>query len=167
MNSNNSNMLLFDFNNNNVITKLKIIKFQTVTYDDLNIEYEDIDILNKQFYDINQSIIKYKAFIHNLEIEKKDIIKNNKIINCNNKDNNLINKAFFIETLKTNNLIKKGINDQIQLIQLIIDDSYKLFKGIKKKINLINKVNDSVYYIITNKLDFSDKKLGEIYKKRW
>ena len=76
-------------------------------------------------------------------------------------------KAFFIETLKTNNLIKKGINDQIQLIQLIIDDSYKLFKGIKKKINLINKVNDSVYYIITNKLDFSDKKLGEIYKKRW
>ena len=36
MNNNNSNILLFDFNNDNVITKLKIIKFQTVTYDDLN-----------------------------------------------------------------------------------------------------------------------------------
>ena len=35
------------------------------------------------------------------------------------------------------------------------------------KINLINKVNDSIYYIITNKLDFSNEKLGEIYKKRW
>lgn len=167
MNDNNNNILLFDFINNDIVTKLKIIKFQTVTYDDLNIKYEDIDNLNKQFYDINQSIIKHKLFIHNLEIEKKDIIKNNKIINCNKKDKNVINKAFYIKILKTNNLIKKEIDNQINLIQLIIDDSYKLFKIIKNKINLINKVNDSVYYIITNKIDFSNEKLNEIYKKRW
>lgn len=71
MNDNNNNILLFDFINNDIVTKLKIIKFQTVTYDDLNIKYEDIDNLNKQFYDINQSIIKHKSFIHNLEIEKR------------------------------------------------------------------------------------------------
>ena len=106
------------------------------------------------------------VLIHNLEIEKKDIIKNNKIINCN-KDNMLTNKAFFIKTLKTNNLIKKDINEQINLIKLIINDSYKIFNVIKNKINLINKVNDSVYYIITNKIDFSNEKLNEIYKKRW
>ena len=167
MNNNNSDILLFDFNNDNVITKLKIIKFQTVTYDDLNIKYENIDNLNKQFNDIKQTIIKNKAFIYDLEIEKKDIKKNNKIINSNYKDNKLINNSLFIKILKTNNLINKKINEQIKSLQLIIDDSYELFKIIKKKINLINKVNDSVYYIITNKIDFSNEKLNEIYKKRW
>ena len=67
MNDNNNNILLFDFINNDIVTKLKIIKFQTVTYDDLNIKYEDIDNLNKQFYDINQSIVIKQDFRKNFK----------------------------------------------------------------------------------------------------
>jgi hypothetical protein len=165
LNNINKNELLFDFINEDKIIKFKIIKFQTVTLKDVNIKYEDIediDNLNKQSYDINQFIIKQQSLIHNLVNEKNDIIKNNKTINkIKNNDHN------FIKILKTNNLIKKQIMKQIDIIKIIINDSYKLFKIIKNKINQINKINDSIYYIITNKIDYSFDKLSEIYKKRW
>ena len=83
------------------------------------------------------------------------------------KNNLLLTKKIYIKSIKYNNLRKKNINNEIDYFKNLFDNLYKIRNKIKNKKNLIETVNDSTYYIITNKIDLSNEKIKEIYKKRW
>jgi len=64
-------------------------------------------------------------------------------------------------------IVKKKIINNIEKVNSYIDFYLKTNNIIKQKIGLINKVNDSIYYIVTNKIELTDDKIKELYKKRW
>lgn len=85
------------------------------------------------------------------------IIKNNIYIFVEFKKNLLINKK--------RNIRRKKINDNMNLFNSMLEQMYKLNKTITNKIKLINKINDSTHYIITNKIQFEYNKIKSIHKK--
>jgi len=78
-------------------------------------------------------------------------------------DNDKIKKNI----IKNNMIVKKKIINNIEKVNSYIDFYLKTNNIIKQKIGLINKVNDSIYYIVTNKIELTDDKIKELYKKRW
>jgi len=164
-NKNDSESYLYDYQYNNKIIKFKVVKYQT--YIDESIKNEDIDSLNKEFDKINQFISNTKTNISNLLKEYNTLKIQNKKMNDIIKNNLILTKKIYIKSIKYNNLRKKNINNEIDYFKNLLDNLYKIRNKIKNKKNLIETVNDSTYYIITNKIDLSNEKIKEIYKKRW
>lgn len=158
-NKNDSESYLYDYHHDNKIIKFKVVKYQT--YFNETIKNEDIDTLNTEFNKINQLINKMKISINHL-FKEYDILKI-----LNKKINKLLTKNKYIKSIKDNNLRKKNINNEIDFFKCLLDDLYKKRNEIKNKIKLIEMVNDSTYYIVTNKIDLTNDKIKEIYKKRW
>jgi hypothetical protein len=151
---------LYDHKYNNKIFKFKIIKYQT--YFNKDVEKENIDELKEKISFIKKNIDFYTKIKTDLLNDKKKIIDDNKNINL------LINNDKIKKNIiKSNMTIKKNIDDNIKKINYNIDTFLKTNNIIKQKINLINKVNDSVYYIVTNKIELTNDKIKELYKKRW
>lgn len=163
--NNGSEHYFYDYKYKDQIIKFKIIKYQT--YYNKDIEKEDIDELEKKLIFIKNNIVSTKKIITQLHKEKKDIISQNKIIKLIINNNVKIDKKVYINSLKNNNINKKNITENIEKMNIDIDLFLKLNNKIKEKINLINSVNNSIYYIITNKIDLSNDKIKELYKKRW
>ena len=155
----------YDYKYKDQIIKFKIVKYQT--YYNKDVEKENIDELKKNIV-INKNNIEFiKKMITQLHNEKNEIIKQNKIINSIIKNNLIINKKVYVSNLKNNNIIKKHITENIIKMYDDIDSYLKINNKIKQKINLIDRVNNSIYYIVTNKIDLSNDKIKELYKKRW
>jgi len=151
---------LYDYKYNDKIFKFKIIKYQT--YSNKDIENENIDKLKEKCSFIRNNIDFYNKIKTNLLSDKKKIIDDNKNVNLLINDNKIKKNI-----IKSNMAIKKNIDNNIKIINDCIDSFLKTNNIIKQKINLINKVNDSVYYIVTNKIELSNEKIKELYKKRW
>lgn len=151
---------IYDHVYNDQIYKFKIVKYQT--YFNKNIENENINELKEKSLFIKKSIETYKKTITELINNKKMLIEENKNIN-----QLIVNNKMKKNIIKTNMVIKKNIETDISKLNETIDSYYKINNMIKEKINLINKVNDSIYYIVTNKIELSNDKIKDLYKKRW
>lgn len=151
---------LYEYSYNNQIHKFKIIKYQT--YINKDIEKENINELKEMKNLYKKNIDDYKKRITQLLNDKRNIIEENKNINKLIENNNIKKKI-----IKSNMIIKKNINEDIIKINNILDNYYIIYNKIKEKINLINRVNNSIYYIVTNKIDLTNDKIKELYKKRW
>ncbi len=149
--------------------KVKIIKYTTYECKNNEILKYDIDDLHKEYMNRKKSIERIKTNINNLLNEKKILLKQIKNINDilkMNKNNNNIYKTLELdkkEIIKQKNNIKH----QTDFFYDLLDTYYKSNKITTNKIKLINKINDSTYYIITNKIDYTIDKIKSLYKKRW
>jgi hypothetical protein len=167
MNDNNLDSFIFNFNNDEN-KKVKIIKYSTYEYNNQEILKYNIDDLNKEYTDRKKYINDINFNITNLIKEIKQLKKENKTINSIliNSVNNKLNELL-LENKKIIMKRKKEINNEIDLFHKMLEESYELNKITINKIKLFNKINDSTYYIITNKLNYNIDKIKLIYKKRW
>jgi IS4 transposase len=161
---------IFNFNNDEN-KKVKIFKYSTYENKNQEILKYNIDDLNKEYNDRKKYINDIKINITNLIKEIKQLNKENKIINSVliNSDNDKLNKLneLLLENKKIIIKRKKEIKYDINLFHEILEQSYKLNKITINKIKLYNNINDSTYYILTNKLNYNIDKIKLIYKKRW
>lgn len=169
MNKQNLDEFIYNFNDD-INKQVKIVKYTTYINNDKEILKYNIDDLKKEYIDNKKYINNLKLNINNLINEKKLLIKENTNISLIIKNNICIsdelNEILLIDKKRIIKRKKEIKNDMI-LFNELLNQTLKLNKSIVNKIKSINKINDSTYYIITNKINFNTDKIKSIYKKRW
>ena len=163
--NNDVNHYIIDHNYNGQIYKFKIIKYQT--YYNKEVEKENLIELRKKIITIKNIIINIEKNISLLRDEKINLIHHNKILKSIIKNKIGIKQKLFLDVSRKNNIIKKKITNDIKNLYIEIDSHLKTCNLLKEKIKLIEKVNNSVYYIMTNKINLSNDDIKSLYKKRW
>jgi len=159
------NEKIFDYEFDNSIHKLKIVKYNNIDKPDIK---ETKDELVNDKNNLSIQVNNKKNELINLQNKKKIIVTKIKEQNKKNKnevDNKIIKEHNkYIKELRSE---KKIIKNKEKVIKKeIFDLKDKIYK-ISSKIEQIINYEHSNYFILTNNLNLSLDKLKETYRKRW
>lgn len=141
----------------------------TYTYNEIDYEFKIYKyshmletFTNDDFTKIEQQLNKTKKdakkIKRSIERSNKKYIQNKETINSINKK---INKSIDDKQLK------KELKEENIKIKKLIDKKYVELNKMKYKLEELERKNDSIYYVITNLTNHTEKEIKEIYKKRW